>query len=65
MKQYTVEPNKDATGWFVKIEGDAPTDLFDAKDAAIEKAEQFAQDNKPSRVTIYDKHNNVETERTY
>ncbi|SEH47919.1 hypothetical protein SAMN05192559_101683 [Halobacillus karajensis] len=29
MKQYSVVPNKDVSGWFVKMEDVAPTDLYD------------------------------------
>ncbi|WP_181347663.1 DUF2188 domain-containing protein [Thalassobacillus sp. CUG 92003] len=65
MKEYTVAPNKDVTGWLVKIEDIAPTDLYDEKDTALEKAEQLAQENKPSRLTILDEHHQVEQEKRY
>ncbi|MBM7551916.1 DUF2188 domain-containing protein [Thalassobacillus pellis] len=65
MKQYSVEPNKDVTGWFVKIEDTAPTDLYDEKDTAIEKAEEMAKGNKPSKLSIQDENKEVIEERTY
>ncbi|WP_226581657.1 DUF2188 domain-containing protein [Halobacillus litoralis] len=65
MKQYSVVPNKDVTGWFVKIEDVAPTDLFDERDTAIEKAEEIAKDNTPSKLSILNQNHEVEEERTY
>lgn len=65
MKEYSVVPNKDVTGWFVKIEDIAPTDLYDERNTAIEKAEQIAQENKPSKLLILDQNHEVEEERKY
>ncbi len=65
MKKYSVEPNKDVTGWFVKIEDTAPTDLYDEKSVAIEKAEELAKENKPSKVSIQDENKEVIEERTF
>ncbi|MBN8236156.1 DUF2188 domain-containing protein [Halobacillus kuroshimensis] len=65
MKEYSVVPNKDVTGWFVKIEDVAPTDLFDERDTAVEKAEEIAKQNKPSRLYILDQNHEVEEERTF
>ncbi|WLR50803.1 DUF2188 domain-containing protein [Bacillus tianshenii] len=65
MKEYSVVPNKDATGWYVKIEDTAPTDLYDERSAAIEKAEEIAKDNSPSRLLIQDKYHEVVEERTF
>ncbi|MBX0358001.1 DUF2188 domain-containing protein [Halobacillus sp. Nhm2S1] len=65
MKQYSVVPNKDVTGWFVKIEDVAPTDLYDERDTAVTKAEEIAKENKPSKLQILDQNHEVEEERTY
>ncbi|MFC0524267.1 DUF2188 domain-containing protein [Pontibacillus salicampi] len=65
MKEYTVEPNKNTTGWFVKIEGVAPEDEYIDRDEAVAKAEEYAQNNKPSKVYIMDKFHNVEDERSF
>ncbi|MFZ0369256.1 MAG: DUF2188 domain-containing protein [Halobacillus sp.] len=65
MKEYTVAPNKDVTGWLIKIEDVAPTDLYDERDTAVTKAEEMAQDNKPSRLYILDQNHEVEEERSY
>ncbi len=65
MKEYSVVPNKDVTGWFVKIEDIAPTKLYDERDTAIEKAVEVAENNKPSRVLIMDQNHEVEEERTF
>ena len=56
MKTYAVTPSVDADGWFVKVENVAPTALYTSKDAAIEKAEQTAKENSPSKLVIYDQH---------
>ncbi|WP_173918444.1 DUF2188 domain-containing protein [Halobacillus sp. Marseille-Q1614] len=65
MKEYSVSPNKDVTGWFVKIEDVAPTDEYDERDTAIAKAKEMAEHNKPSRVLILDKNHEVEDEIKY
>ncbi|RBW69099.1 DUF2188 domain-containing protein [Bacillus taeanensis] len=65
MKTYSVVPNKDAAGWYVKIENVAPTDLYDNKEIAVEKAEELARKNKPSKLFIHDKHHEVEDEKSF
>ncbi len=65
MKEYTVAPNKDATGWYVKVEDIAPTDHYEKKDKAIAKAEEMAQENKPSKLYILDKYHEVLEEKSY
>lgn len=65
MKEYSVVPNKDVTGWYVKIEDVAPTDLYDERDTAIEKAEEIAESNKPSKLYILDQDHAVEEERNF
>ncbi|MEN1967445.1 DUF2188 domain-containing protein [Lentibacillus sp. N15] len=65
MNKYSVAPNKDVTAWYVKLEDVAPTNEYVAKDDAIEKAEQMAKENKPSKVIILDKNHEVAEERTF
>ncbi|UOQ95212.1 DUF2188 domain-containing protein [Halobacillus shinanisalinarum] len=65
MKEYSVVPNKDVTGWLVKIEDVAPTDLYDERDTAVEKATELAENDKPSRVLIMDQNHNVEQEKKF
>lgn len=65
MKEYSVVPNKDVTGWFVKIEDVAPTDLYDERDTAVEKATELAENNKPSRLQVMDQNHNVENELNF
>ncbi|CDQ38902.1 MULTISPECIES: DUF2188 domain-containing protein [Virgibacillus] len=65
MKTYTVTPNVDATGWFVKLEDVAPEELYDAKDEAISEATRMAKENSPSKVTILDKFHNIVEETRY
>lgn len=65
MNEYSVTPNKDVTGWFVKLEDAVPSTEYVAKDDAIEKAEQMAKDHKPSKVIILDKDHSVLEERTF
>ncbi|WP_082232530.1 DUF2188 domain-containing protein [Halobacillus massiliensis] len=65
MKEYSVAPNKDVTGWFVKIEDVAPTDEYPERDTAVEKAKEMAEQNKPSRVLILDKNHEIEDEIKY
>lgn len=65
MKEYTVAPNKDVTGWYVKIEDVAPTDLYKMRSTAIEKAEELAQGDTPSRLLILNEQHEVEEERTF
>lgn len=65
MKNYTVEPDKDGTIWFVKVEGVAAVEEYDKYDKAIEAGVSMAQDNKPSTLTIFDKYNEVQEKRTF
>lgn len=65
MKTYSVAPNVDATGWFVKLEDVAPEKVYDAKDDAIEAAEQMAKENSPGKVEILDKNHNIIEEKRY
>lgn len=65
MKHYTIEPNKDATTWFVKVEGVAAPEEYDKYDKAIEAGERMAEENKPSTLTIMTENNEVEQKRTF
>ena len=65
MKEYSVVPDKDATGWFVKIEDVAPIELYPERDIAVEEAEKLAKANQPSKVVIMDQHHEVEEKRTF
>ncbi len=65
MRLYTVTPNVDATGWFIKLENVAPEELYDSKDEAVSAATQMAKENTPSTVQVLDGDNNVENEYHY
>ncbi len=65
MKTYSVVPNVDMSGWFVKLENVAPEDVYEAKDDAIAAAEQMAKENTPSMVEIMDKNHNVIEEKRF
>ncbi|WP_397351685.1 DUF2188 domain-containing protein [Oceanobacillus kimchii] len=65
MRLYTVTPNVDATGWFIKLENVAPEELYDSKDEAVSAATQMAKENTPSTVQVLDGDNNVEDEYHY
>lgn len=65
MKHYTVEPNKDATTWLVKVEGVAAPEEYDKYDKAIEAGENMAEENKPSTLTIYTENHEVKDKRTF
>lgn len=66
MKKYSVVADKDASGWYVELENVAPTSYYKHKDKAVEAAEQLAQDNKPSKLTIFqDNNHEVKETRTY
>ncbi|WP_377891319.1 DUF2188 domain-containing protein [Alkalihalobacillus sp. R86527] len=65
MKEFTVAPNKDVTGWYVKVEDVAPTDLYKMRSDAVEKAEELAQGDTPSKVLILDEKHEVEEERKF
>jgi hypothetical protein len=66
MNQYSVTADKNAEGWYVKIEDTAPTEYYDKKDKAIEAAKTLAQQNTPSKLTVYEDNNNdVQEQQTY
>ncbi|WP_085523596.1 DUF2188 domain-containing protein [Tuberibacillus sp. Marseille-P3662] len=65
MNQYYVVPDKDALGWYVKIEDTAPIELYDKKDKAIDAGVHIAKDHRPSHLSILDSDHNVEEERIY
>ncbi|QXE01224.1 DUF2188 domain-containing protein [Terribacillus sp. DMT04] len=65
MKEYSVVPNRDVTGWYVKIEDVAPTDYHSTRDEAVMEAESMAKDNAPSKVIIYDAHQEIEEQRQF
>lgn len=65
MKEYTVRPNKDADAWFLKIEDVAPEQDFDKMDEAVEAGKKVAEENKPSRLIIYNHLNDVVDEINY
>ncbi|MGP4064460.1 DUF2188 domain-containing protein [Oceanobacillus sp. M65] len=65
MKTYSVVPNVDVSGWFVKLENVAPEDVYEAKDDAIAAAVQMAKENTPSMVEIMDKNHNVIEEKRF
>lgn len=65
MKKYSVAPNADVTGWFVKLEDVAPEEEYAAKDDAIAAATNMAKENSPSKVEILDKDHNIVEENRY
>ncbi|MFC4076407.1 DUF2188 domain-containing protein [Salinithrix halophila] len=65
MNCYTITPNKDATGWFVKIENTAPAELYTQKDAAIEAGIDLAKTHAPSKLVILDKNHQEEEVRKF
>ncbi|MFD1019950.1 DUF2188 domain-containing protein [Thalassobacillus hwangdonensis] len=65
MKTYTVVPNKDVTGWLVKMEDVAPTDVHEDRDSAVQVAKELAEKNKPSKLTIMNGKHEVEEEMTF
>ncbi|TFJ92427.1 DUF2188 domain-containing protein [Lentibacillus salicampi] len=65
MKLYSVAPNQDVTAWIVKLEDVAPAGEFEAKDDAIAKARELANENTPSKLTIFDDEHNVEKEEQF
>ncbi|MFP7479899.1 DUF2188 domain-containing protein [Terribacillus saccharophilus] len=65
MKEYSVVPNKDASGWYVKIENTAPVELHHTRDDAVLEAEGIAKENAPSKVVIYDAKQEIEEERQF
>ncbi|MGF2616568.1 DUF2188 domain-containing protein [Rossellomorea vietnamensis] len=65
MKEYYVVPNKDESGWFVKIEDVAPTSLFNGQSEAIAEAEKLAKENQPAKVLVENENNEVVSEKTF
>ncbi|WP_053217991.1 DUF2188 domain-containing protein [Virgibacillus senegalensis] len=65
MKDYSVAPNKNAEGWYVKIEDVAPTDLYSNKADAIAEAEKLASNDTPSRLMILDENHEIVEEKKY
>lgn len=65
MKTYSVAPNADISGWFVKLEDVAPEEEYLSKDAAISAAEEMAKKKSPSKVQILDKDHTIIEEKRY
>lgn len=65
MKEYSVVPNKDVSGWYVKIENVAPMEYHSTRDDAVLEAEGLAKENAPSKLVIYDAKTEVEEERQF
>jgi len=65
MKVYTVTPNAETDGWFLKLEDTAPVELYDTRAEAVEKGEKMAKENRPAKLVIYDRQDNKEDERSY
>ncbi|MFP7492663.1 DUF2188 domain-containing protein [Terribacillus saccharophilus] len=65
MKEYSVVPNKDVSGWYVKIEDVAPTEYHSTRDDAVLEAEGMAKENSPSKLVIYDAHHEIEEEKQF
>lgn len=65
MKCYTVAPNRDANGWYVKLEDTAPLGEHPKKDDAIQAGLELAQANKPSRLVVLNDDLEVEDERVF
>ncbi|WP_349409925.1 DUF2188 domain-containing protein [Pseudalkalibacillus sp. SCS-8] len=65
MKEYTVVPDRDVTGWDVTLEDTAPVDHFEMKSDAIEFAEKMAKENKPSKLIILDQDREVVEKREF
>jgi len=65
MYVYSVTPNVDVTGWFVRLEDAVAEDVYDSKDDAIEVTEQLAQENSPSKVEIKNMNHQIEEELNF
>ena len=65
MKEYSVVPNKDVSGWYVKMEDVAPTEYHSTRDDAVLEAEGLARENAPSKLVIYDTQHEVEEKRQF
>ncbi|NGP44433.1 DUF2188 domain-containing protein [Bacillaceae bacterium SIJ1] len=64
MKKYSVVPNKEVNGWFVKIKDIAPTEHYDTQSEAVAKAKELAKNNTPSQIDILNEEHNI-TESLY
>lgn len=65
MKEYSGVPNKDVSGWYVKIENVASAEYHSSRDDAVLEAEGLAKDNAPSKVVIYDAQQEIGEERLF
>ncbi|MGM0845233.1 MAG: DUF2188 domain-containing protein [Bacillota bacterium] len=65
MKEFYVVPNKDESGWFVKIEDVAPTNLYNGQSEAVAEAEKLAKENQPAKVLVENENNEVVSEKTF
>jgi hypothetical protein len=65
MKEYTIVPNKDSSGWYVKLEDVAPENLYDNRSIAIDEAEKLAMDNQPSKILVYNEELELVDEKIY
>jgi|GEM_PF-853062 len=65
LKMYRVVPNVDQTGWFVKLEGIEPENLYDSENEAIKAASLMAQEHSPSKVEILDKNHKLVDTKLY
>ena len=65
MKCYTVAPNRDANGWYVKREDTAPFGEHAKKDEAIQAGLELAKANRPSRLVRLDEKHEVEVEQVF
>jgi hypothetical protein len=65
MKEYYVVPNKDDSGWYVKIEDVAPTSLYNGQSEAIAEAERLAKENQPAKVLVENEEHEVVSEKTF
>lgn len=63
-KRYDVSPHGD--GWKVQWEdAGRPSNVYDSKDPAVERATDLAKRSKPSQVRIRKKDGRIQEERTY
>ncbi|WP_078597472.1 DUF2188 domain-containing protein [Evansella clarkii] len=68
MREYTVRAEKTGESvehWYVKIENTAPTSSFDNLDDAIAEGKKLAEENKPSRLVIYNHLHEIVDEHVY
>ncbi|UCZ54144.1 DUF2188 domain-containing protein [Bacillus shivajii] len=65
MKTYSIRPNKDADAWHLKLDDAVPEKEYDKKDEAVEAGTKVAEQNKPSKLVIYNHLNEVIDEKIY